>query len=153
MTAKITHRAADPELPAGRPARLPGRQQLGFGPHDVRGHGARDFEFIYENTPAGGTTVTRNEAADKIGGVPADAPLTYWVKLISDGSTLRAGIQATTASTFDPVGRPANISGWAAPQVGPVALSDARRRPYPVARFDWIRFNPDSSGGGGGGGG
>ena len=30
------HRPADPELPAGRPARLPGRQQLGLGPHDLR---------------------------------------------------------------------------------------------------------------------
>ena len=30
------HRAAHPELPAGRPARLPGRQQLGLGPHDLR---------------------------------------------------------------------------------------------------------------------
>ena len=30
------HRPADPELPAGRPARLPGRQQLGLDPHDLR---------------------------------------------------------------------------------------------------------------------
>ena len=32
------HRAAHGELPAGRPARLPGRQQLGLDPHDLRGH-------------------------------------------------------------------------------------------------------------------
>ena len=29
-------RAADRQLPAGRPAGLPGRQQLGLGPHDLR---------------------------------------------------------------------------------------------------------------------
>jgi PKD repeat protein len=53
---------------------------------------------------------------------------------------------------FDPVGRSADISGWSAPQIGPAALSDAAST-FPVARFDWIRFNPDSSTGGGGGGG
>ena len=82
---------------------------------------------------------------------PQTAPLTYWVKLISDGSTLRAEYSFDGVD-FDPVGRVADISGWSAPQVGPVALSD-QATTYPVARFDWIRFNPDSSGGGGGGGG
>ena len=108
--------------------------------------GNRDFEFIYENN---GTP--RNEGQDKLGGIPATAPLTYWVKLISDGSTLRAEYSYDGVE-FDPVGRTADISGWAAPQVGPVALSDAAPT-FPVARFDWVRFNPDSSGGGGGGGG
>ena len=53
--------------------------------HMIHAGGSRDFEFIYENN-----NTPRNEAADKLGGIPADAPLTYWVKLISDGSTLRA---------------------------------------------------------------
>jgi cytochrome c len=114
--------------------------------HMIYAGTGRDFEFIYENN---GTP--RNEAADKLGGIPADAPLTYWVKLISDGSSLRAEYSYDGVE-FDPVGRVADISGWAAPQVGPVALSD-QATAYPVARFDWIRFNPDSSGGGGGGGG
>ena len=112
----------------------------------IHAGGSRDFEFIYENN-----NTPRNEAADKLGGIPAGDPLTYWVKLISNGSTLRAEYSYDGVE-FDPVGRPADISGWAAPQVGPVALSD-QAPSYPVARFDWIRFNPDSSGGGGGGGG
>ena len=114
--------------------------------HMIYAGGSRDFEFIYEN---GGNP--RNEAADKLGGIPADAPLTYWVRLVSDGSTLRAEYSYDGVE-FDPVGRDADISGWAAPQVGPVALSD-NAASFPVAHFDWIRFNPDSSGGGGGGGG
>ena len=114
--------------------------------HMIYAGTGRDFEFIYEN--AGNP---RNEAADKVGGIPADAPLTYWVKLISDGSTLTAAY-SYDGTTFTPVGRPADISGWAAPQVGPAALSD-QAATFPVAHFDWIRFNPDSSGGGGGGGG
>ena len=114
--------------------------------HMIYAGTGRDFEFIYEND---GTP--RNEAADKLGGIPATHPLTYWVKLISDGSSLRAEYSYDGVE-FDPVGRVADISGWAAPQVGPVALSD-QATAYPVARFDWIRFNPDSSGGGGGGGG
>jgi PKD repeat protein len=113
--------------------------------HMIYAGTGRDFEFIYEN--AGNP---RNEGLDKLGGIPAEAPLTYWVKLISDGSMLRAEYSYDGVD-FDPVGRPADISGWAAPQVGPVALSDAATS-FPVARFDWIRFNPDSSGGGGGGG-
>ena len=114
--------------------------------HMIHAGGSRDFEFIYENN-----NIPRNEAADKLGGIPAGDPLTYWVKLISNGSTLRAEYSYDGVE-FDPVGRPADISGWAAPQVGPVALSD-QAPSYPVARFDWIRFNPDSAGGGGGGGG
>ncbi len=114
--------------------------------HMIYAGTGRDFEFIYENNGN-----PRNEGQDKLGGIPADAPLTYWVKLISDGSTLRAEY-SYNGTDFSPVGRVADISGWAAPQVGPVALSDAATT-YPVAHFDWIRFNPDSSGGGGGGGG
>ena len=34
------HRSAHRELPAGRPARLPGRRELGLGPHDPRGRRA-----------------------------------------------------------------------------------------------------------------
>ena len=34
-------RPADRELPAGGPADLPGRRQLGVGPHDLRGHRPR----------------------------------------------------------------------------------------------------------------
>ncbi len=114
--------------------------------HMIYAGTGRDFEFIYENNG-----VARNGAADKLGGIPAEAPLTYWVKLISDGSTLRAEY-SYDGTDFDPVGQVANISGWAAPQVGPTALSGDTATTYPVAHFDWIRFNPDSSGGGGGGG-
>ena len=89
--------------------------------HMIYAGTGRDFEFIYEN---GGNP--RNEAADKLGGIPADAPLTYWVRLVSDGSTLRAEYSYDGVE-FDPVGRDADISGWAAPQVGPVALSDNAR--------------------------
>ena len=112
----------------------------------ISANGVRDFEFIYENN---GTP--RNEGLDKLNGIPASSPHEYWVKLISDGSNLRAEYSFDGVD-FDPVGRVADISGWSAPQVGPVALSD-QATTYPVARFDWIRFNPDSSTGGGGGGG
>ena len=114
--------------------------------HMISANGVRDFEFIYENN---GTP--RNEGLDKLNGIPASSPHEYWVKLISDGSNLRAEYSFDGVD-FDPVGRVADISGWSAPQVGPVALSD-QATTYPVARFDWIRFNPDSSTGGGGGGG
>ena len=112
----------------------------------ISANGVRDFEFIYENN---GTP--RNEGLDKLNGIPESSPHEYWVKLISDGSNLRAEYSFDGVD-FDPVGRVADISGWSAPQVGPVALSD-QATTYPVARFDWIRFNPDSSTGGGGGGG
>jgi PKD repeat protein len=113
--------------------------------HMIYAGTGRDFEFIYEN---GGNP--RNEAADKLGGIPADAPLTYWVRIVRSGSTLTA-FYSYDGTTFSPVGRPADISGWSAPKVGPVALSD-QAPTYPVAHFDWIRFNPDEPIGGGGGG-
>jgi PKD repeat protein/glucose/arabinose dehydrogenase len=113
--------------------------------HMIFAGSTRDFEFIYEN---GGTP--RNEGADKLGGIPADAPLTYWVRIVRTGSTLTA-FYSYDGTTFSPVGRPADISTWSAPKVGPVALSD-QAPDFPVAHFDWIRFNPDEPIGGGGGG-
>jgi cytochrome c len=112
--------------------------------HMIHAGGARDFEFIYENNG-----VARNGPGDKLGGIPADAPLTYWVRLISDGATLRAQY-SYDGETFQTVGQPADISGWSNAQIGPVALS-AEAQSYPVASFDWIRFNPDESPGGGNG--
>ena len=37
---------------------------------------------------------------------------------------------------------------WMVPKIGPAALSDVAPS-VPMARFDWIRFDPDGSGGGG----
>jgi cytochrome c len=113
--------------------------------HMIYAGTGRDFEFIYEND---GTP--RNEAADKLGGIPADAPLTYYVRLTSDGTDLRA-YYSYDGATFNQVGRPAPMSSFASPKIGPVALSDQAPE-FPVANFDWIRFNPDEPIGGGGGG-
>src|ERR671914_20936 len=114
--------------------------------HMIHAGGSRDFEFIYENNGN-----PRNEGADKLGGIPADSPHEYWVRLISDGGMLRAEYSFDGA-TFLPVGRLADISGWGNPRIGPVALSD-QAPSHPVASFDWIRFDPDTPSGGGGGGG
>ena len=81
--------------------------------HMIYAGGNRDFEFIYEN--AGNP---RNEGLDKLGGIDPSSPHAYWVKLISDGSILRAEYSFDGVD-FDPVGRPADISGWSAPQIGP----------------------------------
>ncbi len=114
--------------------------------HMIHAGGQRDFEFIYEDN---GTP--RNEGADKLGGIPADSPLTYWVRLISNGSQLTAQY-SFNGTQFSPVGRPADIADWQNRRIGPVALSD-QAPTYPVASFDWIRFDPDTPIGGGGGGG
>ena len=93
----------------------------------------------------------RNEGADKLGGIPADAPLTYYVRLASDGTELRA-YYSYDGTTFNQVGRPAPMSYVRQnPKIGPAALSD-QAPTFPVAHFDWIRFNPDEPVGGGGGG-
>ena len=114
--------------------------------HMISAGGSRDFEFIYENNGN-----PRNEGPDKLGGIPADSPHEYWVRLTSDGSQLSAEYSFNGVN-YSPVGRAADISGWADPQIGPVALSD-QAPSYPVASFDWIRFDPDQPIGGGGGGG
>jgi PKD repeat protein len=112
--------------------------------HMIHAGGARDFEFIWE---ANGNP--RNEAADKLGGIPADAPLEYYVRLVSDGDELTA-FYSYDGEEFLPVGRPASLDTFDNPRIGPVALSDVATT-YPVAHFDWIRFDPDAPGGGGGG--
>jgi PKD repeat protein/plastocyanin len=113
--------------------------------HMIFAGSGRDFEFIYESNGN-----PRNDAADKLGGIPADAPLTYYVRLAYDGTELRA-YYSYDGTTFSPVGRPASLATFQNPKIGPVALSD-QAPTYPVARFDWIRFNPDEPVGGGGGG-
>ncbi len=112
--------------------------------HMISAGGQRDFEFIYESAGQ-----PRNEAADKLGGIPADAPTTYYVRIQSDGQQLTASY-SYDGDTFFPVGRPAPLESFADPRIGPVALSDAAPS-VPDAFFDWIRFEPDGSGGGGGG--
>ena len=68
--------------------------------HMISAGGNRDFEFIYE---AAGNP--RNEGADKLGGIPADAPLSYYVRIVSDGENLNA-FYSYDGVAFLPVGRP-----------------------------------------------
>ena len=112
--------------------------------HMIYAGTGRDIEFIYENDGQ-----PRNEAADKLGGVPAGAPTTYYVRLTSDGTDLTASY-SFDGDEFLPVGRPAPMSSFDEPQIGPAALSDLAPT-VPDASFDWIRFDPDETGGGGGG--
>ena len=113
--------------------------------HMIHAGGARDFEFIYESNGN-----PRNEAADKLGGIPDQSPLTYWVRIVSDGQQLTA-FYSFDGTDFLPVGRPASLATFDNPRIGPAALSD-QAPSFPVAHFDWVRFNPDSATGGGGSG-
>ena len=110
--------------------------------HMIYAGGGRDFEFI---TEVNGTP--RNEGADKLGGIPADSPLDYYVRIISDGENLTAAY-SYNGNTFTTVGRPVSLATFTDAKIGPAALS-AEAPTVPVARFDWIRFDPDGSGGGG----
>jgi PKD repeat protein/glucose/arabinose dehydrogenase len=112
--------------------------------HMISAGGQRDVEFIYE---AAGNP--RNDGQDKLGGVPAGTPTTYYVQLRSDGQNLTA-YYSFDGDEFLPVGRPAPLSTFTDPKIGPVALSDSAPS-QPDALFDWIRFLPDGTGGGGGG--
>ena len=106
--------------------------------HMISAGGQRDIEFIYESAGQ-----PRNEAADKLGGIPATAPTTYYVRLVSDGEQLTA-FYSFDGDEFLPVGRPGSLSSFANPRIGPAALSDLAPS-VPDAFFDWIRFEPDGS--------
>ena len=110
--------------------------------HMISAGGQRDIEFIYESAGQ-----PRNEAADKLGGIPATAPTTYYVRLVSDGEQLTA-FYSFDGDEFLPVGRPGSLTSFANPRIGPAALSDMAPS-VPDAFFDWIRFEPDGSAGGG----
>ena len=111
--------------------------------HMISAGGNRDFEFIYE---ANGNP--RNEGADKLGGIPADAPLDVLradrLRRHEPDRVLllrRHHVPARSAG-------PRSLATFADPKIGPAALSD-QAPTVPMARFDWIRFDPDGSGGGG----
>ena len=87
----------------------------------IRAGGQRDFEFIYESEGN-----PRNEAADKLGGIPGDAPLEYYVRINSDGDELTAEYSYDGVD-FEPVGRPASLDTFDNARIGPVALSDRPR--------------------------
>ena len=70
------------------------------------------------------------------------------MRLVSDGQQLTA-FYSFDGDEFLPVGRPAALTSFADPQIGPAALSDAAPS-VPDAFFDWIRFEPDGVPGGGG---
>ncbi|GAA5116469.1 hypothetical protein GCM10023339_25180 [Alloalcanivorax gelatiniphagus] len=109
--------------------------------HLISAGGNRDVEFIYE---AQGSA--RNNAEDKLGGVLAGFPSTYYVRLTSDGTDLRASY-STDGETFSPVGRPAPMSTLTSPKIGPTAISGMVTTTNPTATFDWIRFEPDGTSG------
>ncbi|HYH72722.1 MAG TPA: Ig-like domain-containing protein, partial [Nocardioides sp.] len=109
--------------------------------HLISAGGTRDVEFIYETQGS-----ARNQAEDKLGGVPAEFPSTYYVRLTSDGTNLRASY-STDGETFSPVGRPAPMSTLPSPKVGPTAISGMVTTTSPTATFDWIRFEPDGTSG------
>ncbi|HEY6889215.1 MAG TPA: ThuA domain-containing protein, partial [Solirubrobacter sp.] len=111
--------------------------------HMISAGGARQFEFIYENA---GTP--RNEAADHSDVLAETAPLAYYVRIHSDGTNLTASY-SFDGDTFTAVGRPAPLSTFSNPQIGPVALSDSAPN-KPNSYFDWVRFDPDTPAGGGG---
>ena len=73
------------------------------------------------------------------------------MRITSDGAAAD-GVLLVRRDDVPPVGRPAPLSTFANPRIGPVALSD-QAPSVPDAYFDWIRFNPERVGGGGGGGG
>ncbi|NYE38606.1 PKD repeat protein/type 1 glutamine amidotransferase [Nocardioides cavernae] len=138
VTAKITAEVSENYHQAG--LRLYSDDENWASVHLISAGGARDVEFIYE---ADG--VPRNNAEDKLGGVPAGFPSTYWVRLVSDGTDLRAFYSAD-GEAFSPVGRPASLSTFDAPKIGPAAVSGGAPS-SPTATFDWIRFEPDGTSG------
>ncbi len=138
VTAKVTAEVTENYHQAG--LRLYSDEDNWASVHLISAGGTRDVEFIYENQGQ-----ARNEAEDKLGGVPEGFPTTYWVRLISDGTDLRAAYSADGV-TFSPVGRPAPMSSFADPRVGPTALSGTPTASQPTASFDWIRFDPDGTG-------
>ena len=115
--------------------------------HMIYAGTGRDFEFIYENDGN-----PRNEAADKLGGIPADAP-TDLLGRAGPTAPSCARSTATTARRSTRSAAPRDISGWAAPQIGPVALSDqAADVPGRALRLDPLQPGSSRCGGGGGGG-
>ena len=104
--------------------------------------GGRDFEFI---TEVNGTP--RNEGADKLGGIPADSPLDYYVRIISDGENLTAAY-SYNGNTFTPVGRPVSLATFADAEDRPgCAVRRGCDRAGRALRLDPLR--PGRLGGGG----
>jgi cytochrome c len=106
--------------------------------HMISAGGNRDIEFIHE-----ANAQPRNEAEDKLGGIPAEFPSTYYVRLVSDGTDLRASY-STDGETFLPVGRPGSLSTFTDPRIGPAAVSGGAAS-SPIVSFDWVRFDPDGT--------
>ena len=139
-TAKVSAQVSENYHQAG--LRLYSGDENWASVHLISAGGNRDIEFIYENDGN-----ARNNAEDKLGGVPADFPNTYYVRLASDGTDLRA-LYSTDGENFLPVGRPAPMSTFAEPRIGPAAVSGGAQS-TPTAFFDWIRIDPDTGGGSG----
>ncbi|WP_210437764.1 ThuA domain-containing protein [Nocardioides xinjiangensis] len=138
VTAKVTAVVSENYQQAG--LRVYSDDENWASVHLISAGGNRDVEFIYE---AQGSP--RNNAEDKLGGVPEGFPTTYYVRLTSDGTDLRASY-STDGETFSPVGRPAPMSSFADPKIGPAAVSGGAQG-TPTATFDWIRFDPDGTSG------
>src|SRR5918999_265853 len=97
--------------------------------HMISAGGLRQFEFLHE---ANGTP--RNTDADKVT-IDSGSPWTYYVRLTSDGTDLRASY-SFDGTTFTNVGQLGSLSTFTDPKIGPVALSgDHPTTTKPVASF------------------
>ena len=111
--------------------------------HRIFAGSGKDVEFIYENDGQ-----PRNEAADKLGGIPADAPATYYVRLHSDGTDVTASY-STDGQQF--AGRPGGRrrsarSGQPAGRAGRAVRPGAERAGGEL-RLDPVRPGRRSGGG------
>ena len=112
---------AQRELPAGRPARVGRRRQLGVGAHDLRRRQPRlRVHLRGQRQPAqrGGRQARRH---------PGGRPLDYYVRIISDGDEPDR-VVLVRRRHVPPVGRPAPLATFTDPKIGPAALS-RRLRP------------------------
>lgn len=83
----------------------------------------------------------RNGAADMTT-LAADAAGPLWLRLASDGTSVRAWA-SVDGQEFFPVGRPVPLAELAPTGVGLSALRGATSAPEITATFDWFRWTPE----------
>jgi hypothetical protein len=93
------------------------------------------LEFIWRQN---GTD--RNTGFDSVV-PPADLGETFWLRLASDGSAVRASASVDGVE-FAPWGRPVDVAALGATGVGPFAMRGSATPPEIVASFDWFRWTP-----------
>jgi hypothetical protein len=104
-------------------------------------NGGKWFELVYET----GAQPRFDQAQDRTANLPDGFPTTFQLRLSRTGGQVTGAYSIDQGASWTSVGRPADASGFSAPKVGVLAITNDASE-VTEAAFDWFHLDAESGG-------